>query len=208
MEMINFDERARDWDSDPAKVERARVVAQAILAAVPLKPDMTALEYGCGTGLLSFALHEGFKSILLVDTSQGMLDVLSEKIKTNGLTNMLPLRVDLSTEQLPTSRFNIIYSLMALHHTPDVAIVLQKFFTVLAAPGYLCIADLDSEDGSFHGGHVSGVHHGFDRSALQHQVESVGFHDVKFTTVHKIKKQGDKTEKEYPLFLMVAKKTV
>ena len=32
--MSTFDERAKDWDSDPAKVERARVVANAIRASI------------------------------------------------------------------------------------------------------------------------------------------------------------------------------
>ena len=52
-----FDERAKDWDANPMRVERARIVAQAIRQAVPLRPGMTALELGCGTGLLSFALQ-------------------------------------------------------------------------------------------------------------------------------------------------------
>ena len=34
--MTNFDERAKDWDSDPKKVERARAVAEAIRSAIPL----------------------------------------------------------------------------------------------------------------------------------------------------------------------------
>ncbi|MGE5378250.1 MAG: class I SAM-dependent methyltransferase, partial [Bacteroidota bacterium] len=78
--MTNFDERARDWDSDPRKVERARAVADAMRQAVPLSNEMKALEYGCGTGLLSFALQSDLGPITLADTSQGMLDVLSEKI--------------------------------------------------------------------------------------------------------------------------------
>ncbi len=78
--MTNFDERARDWDSDPKKVERARVVADAIRKTIPLSQEMKALEYGCGTGLLSFALQPDLGEITLADTSQGMLDVLREKI--------------------------------------------------------------------------------------------------------------------------------
>jgi cyclopropane fatty-acyl-phospholipid synthase-like methyltransferase len=56
MGVTNFDERAKDWDSDPLKVERARIVAEYIRSVLPLRPGMSALEYGCGTGLLSFAL--------------------------------------------------------------------------------------------------------------------------------------------------------
>ncbi len=165
--MINFDERARDWDSDPAKVERARVVADAIRAAVPLKQGMTALEYGCGTGLLSFALQNEFASMTLADTSQGMLDVLAGKIRSAGASNMHPLRLDLSNDALPDSRFGIIYSLMALHHIPETNPLLTQFHTLLEVGGYLCISDLEKEDGSFHGKQVAGVHHGFDRAELQ-----------------------------------------
>jgi ubiquinone/menaquinone biosynthesis C-methylase UbiE len=204
--MISFDERAKDWDSDPAKVERARVVGEAIRARVPLQPDMTALEYGCGTGLLSFALQPDFDSITLADTSQGMLDVLAEKIKAAGVANMHPVRLDLSSDPPPDSRYGIIYSLMTLHHVPDTEKVLGRFFTLLDAGGYLCIADLEKEDGSFHGADVTDVHKGFDRSALQNQLEAAGFRDITFSSVSAVKRQVDGVEKAFPLFLMIARK--
>ena len=84
--MTNFDERAKDWDTDPMKVERAQSVADAIRRAVPLTADMSALEYGCGTGLLSFALQSHLGKITLADTSLGMLSVLTEKIAASGVT--------------------------------------------------------------------------------------------------------------------------
>lgn len=204
--MINFDTRAKDWDSDPAKVERALAVADAIRAAVPLKPEMTALEYGCGTGLLSFALHTEFVSITLADISQGMLDVLAEKIQAADVNNMHPLKLDLSSDPLPDTRYGIIYSLMALHHVPGIEKVLRRFHTLLDAGGYLCISDLEKEDGTFHGKQVTGVHHGFDRAALQRQVESAGFSHVRFSSAHTIRKRGGGSERTYPLFLMVAEK--
>jgi ubiquinone/menaquinone biosynthesis C-methylase UbiE len=205
--MISFDERAKDWDSDPAKVERARVVGEAIRARVPLRPDMTALEYGCGTGLLSFALQLDFDSITPADTSQGMLDVLAEKIKAVGVKNMHPVRLDLSSDPLPDSRYGIIYSLMTLHHVPDTEKVLGRFFTLLDAGGYLCIADLEKEDGSFHGADVSDVHKGFDRPALKHQLEAAGFSDITFSSVSDVKRPVNGLEKAFPLFLMIARKT-
>jgi ubiquinone/menaquinone biosynthesis C-methylase UbiE len=206
--VINFDERAKDWDSDPAKVERARVVADAIRAAIPLRPEMTALEYGCGTGLLSFALQNEFKSITLADTSQGMLDVLAGKIEAAGARNMHPLRLDLLSDPLPASRYGIIYSLMALHHVPDTERVLGQFHALLDAGGTLCISDLDKEDGTFHGEQVTGVHHGFDRTAFQRQVEDAGFSRVGFSTVHAVKQTVDGVERIFPLFLMVAEKAL
>jgi ubiquinone/menaquinone biosynthesis C-methylase UbiE len=169
---------------------------------------LTALEYGCGTGLLSFALQNEFASITLADTSQGMLDVLAGKIRSAGVRNMHPLRLDLSNDPLPVSRYGIIYSLMALHHIPETDPLLKQFHSLLEVSGYLCISDLDKEDGTFHGKQVTGVHHGFDRVELQRQAESAGFSHVRFSNIHTIRRGRNGSERTYPLFLMVAEKTI
>ena len=204
--MTNFDERAKDWDSDPKKVERACTVADAIRATVPLSEKMTALEYGCGTGLLSFALQPDLRQITLADTSQGMLDVLGQKIASAGVTNMRPVRLDLATDPLPTERFDLTYSLMTLHHIHDTDDILKKFYELLKPNGYLIAADLDKEDGSFHTDGSTDIHLGFDREELRRNVEAAGFGNVTFSTVYEIKKTVAGKEKGFPVFLMVAQK--
>lgn len=204
--MTNFDERAKDWDSDPKKVERARAVADAIRKSIPLSNEMNALEYGCGTGLLSFALQSDLGQITLADTSQGMLDVLKEKIVASGATNMHPLRLDLATDPLPAERYHLTYSLMTLHHIPDTKVVINKFHALLEPNGFLLVADLDKEDGSFHTDGTTDVHKGFARNELQKQVESAGFGNVTFSTVYEIKKKINGEEKTFPVFLMSARK--
>ena len=136
---------------------------------------MTALEYGCGTGLLSFALQSDLGQITLADTSQGMLDVLGEKIAAAGVTNMHPVKLDLATDTVPAARFDLTYSLMTLHHIEDVKDMLGKFHAILKPDGYLLVADLDKEDGSFHTDGTTDVHHGFERGELQKMVEAAGF---------------------------------
>ena len=160
--MTNFDERAKDWDSDPSKVERARSLADAIRKTIPLSDERKALEYGCGTGLLSFALQSDLGQNTLADTSQGMLDVLKEKIASAGVTNMHPVRLDLTSDPLPPERYDLIYSLMVLHHIHDFSGVLAKFCDLLVPNGYLLVADLDKEDGTFHTDGTTDVHLGFD----------------------------------------------
>ena len=204
--MTNFDERAKDWDSDPSKVERAWMVAEAIRKAIPLTTEMNALEYGCGTGLLSFALQPDLGQITLADASQGMLDVLSGKIAAAGVTNMHPIRIDWSSDSLPAERYHLTYSLMVLHHIHDAKGLLNKFHTALEPGGYLLVADLDKEDGSFHTDGTTDVHKGFDRAELQKWVESAGFGNVTFSTAYEIKKDVAGTEKSFPVFLMTARK--
>jgi len=204
--VTNFDDRAKDWDSDPKKAERARVVAEAIRNAVPLSTDMKALEYGCGTGLLSFALQENLGHITLADTSQGMLDVLKEKIANSDVKSMRPVRLDFSADPLPEEKYHITYSLLVLHHIHDAKGILSKFYDVLEPTGYLLVADLDKEDGSFHADGTTDVHEGFEKTELQNWVEDAGFGNVQFSTAYEIKKEVGGKEKAFPVFLMVAQK--
>ena len=204
--MTDFDLRARDWDSDPLKVERATKVADAIRKNVRLTPAMTGLEYGCGTGLLSFALHTSLGPLTLADSSTGMLEVLREKITAGRLQDMTPLQLDLTTDPLPEKRFDILYTSRTLHHIPDTRKVLAGFYSLLNRPGSLCIADLDKEDGSFHDAGFDG-HHGLDRAKLSADLEQAGFRQVRFSTVFRIMKEVGGKSRSYPLFLMVAEKS-
>ena len=204
--MMDFDDKAITWDSDPTKRERALAVAAALRQRVPLARDWRALEYGCGTGLLSFALQSDLGQITLADTSQGMLDVLGEKIAAAGVTNMHPVKLDLATDTLPAPRFDLTYSLMTLHHIADVNDMLGKFNAILKPNGYLLVADLDKEDGSFHTDGMQYFHDGFARNELQKMVEAAGFGNVRFSTAYVIKKKVGDSEKTFPVFLMVARK--
>lgn len=203
----HFDNKARQWDSNPVFVERAEKIAAAIRAEVSLSRAMTALDYGCGSGLLSFPLKDELGHITCKDTSAGMLDVLREKIVAQGVANMTVRQTDLTADPLPDERYDLIYSSMTLHHIPDTTRILSVFHTLLNPGGHLCIADLDQEDGSFHGLEVD-VHHGFDRNALAVLARAAGFSDVRFRTVFEIVKQQESGERAFPVFLMTAVKTV
>ena len=198
-----FDAKAATWDT-PEKIERAQIMADAILAdSAELELD-SALEYGCGTGLVSLALRDKIKKIVLADISDGMLAVIKQKIQSLQLDNLLPVKLDLTIETPPADRFNLIYSLQTLHHIPNTQQIIEVFYLMLKDGGRLFIADLDLEDGSFHGEGFDG-HNGFVREELRSLAISVGFRDVKFQNIYSIiKTTANGESRVYPLFLMIA----
>lgn len=200
-----FDESAPTWDSDPVKVARALAVAEGIRNRVPLTRQMHALEYGCGTGLLGFALQACLGRITLADSSPGMLATLDEKIAAARSSNLHSMKLDLTSDPLPAERYDLICSLMTFHHIDDTGGLLRDLFALLGSPGYLCVADLDTEDGSFHGPGFAG-HNGFDRGLLEHAAQAVGFHSIEFATVFHMSKPDSTGQTEFPVFLMVAAK--
>ena len=200
---LSFDDKALTWDADPVKQERALAVAAGLRQRIPLSTTWRVLEYGCGTGLLSFALQADLGEVTLADRSPGMLTVLEEKISQAERTHWRPLALDLTIDPPPTERYDLIYTLMTLHHVPDTVRLLRDFHTLLRPGGWLGIADLDQEDGSFHGVGFTG-HNGFDREALRARLLNVGFNQVDFSTPYLMKKATDQGLREYPLFLAVA----
>jgi len=195
-----FDEKAATWDADPAKVERARAVADCIVATLTLDRTERLLEYGAGTGLVTQALRDAVGPVTLADTSAGMRDVMHEKIAAGALVDARVWALDLATEPPPDEQFDLIVTVMTLHHIPDLAPVLTGFAQLLAPGGHVCIADLEKEDGSFHGADFAG-HQGFERAALTDSLTRAGFTQVAFADCTTMIRDGV----AYPVFLATAR---
>ena len=198
----SFDERAKTWDAEPRRLQLAADICAALERHIPLRADWAALDYGAGTGLLTLALAPRVRRILAVDSSPGMLDVLGQKAKTAGFRNVEILRADFAMDPLPNGPFDLIASAMTLHHVAEVELLFRNFCEILAPGGHLALADLDAEDGSFHG-HSHGVYHfGFDRVVLAQQLAAAGFQGIRFDTAARTAKN----DRAYTIFLAAARK--
>lgn len=192
-----FDAKAASWDADPAKVARAAAVAGCITAAVPLGPATRLLEYGAGTGLVTQALRDTVGPVTLADTSTGMRDVMQAKIESGALTDARIWDLDLDSQPPPEGEhFDVVVTVLTLHHIHRLDRVLAGFAGLLVPGGHLCIADLEEEDGSFHGADFGG-HHGFDPSVLANDLVAAGFRDPAFTRCTELQRHG----RTYPVFL-------
>ncbi len=199
----DFDARARTWDVDRSKAARAQRVADVIAARLPSLSTKAVLEYGCGTGLLGLALQPLVAHVTLADSSREMLAVAQEKLAASGISNATTLLLDLAAGPAPDVQFDLVCTLLTLHHISDTDGILKSFHRLLAKGGVVCIADLDQEDGSFHGPGFSG-HNGFARAELRAQLERSGFREVRFETVAEITKTTAAGARVYPVFLAIA----
>ena len=198
--MTTFDERARDWDT-PERRERAEAVARSIRASVPLTREIRAIDVGAGTGLLGMALAGDVGEMVLAEPSNGMLEVVREKLDAAGPGNVTAVPFDLTTDPPPGEPFDLVVSLLVLHHVKDTSAALAAIHGLLRRGGRIALADLDTEDGSFHTADIEGIHHhGFDRDRLRGLAEEAGFIGVEIETAGTLEREG----RTYPLFLMTA----
>lgn len=137
----DFDAKARSWDVDTSKSDRAGKVADAIARKVPGLAGARVLEYGAGTGLLGFELLGRVGHLTLADSSTEMLAVAREKAQARGVKNVEVLALDLAAGPLPEARYDSVCALLVLHHVPDVDLLLRRFRQILMPGGHLCISD-------------------------------------------------------------------
>jgi predicted TPR repeat methyltransferase len=194
----NFEHKAKEWDNKSIRVQNAHSIADAIKDKITLNEYMHIMDFGVGTGLLGFEILKDVKSMDGVDTSKGMLEKLEEK--NNESQHIKPICQNIINEPLD-EKYNGIISSMTLHHVED----LIKFFTTiknnLHEDGFIAIADLMSEDGTFHSDNTGVYHFGFDENELCKIIQDCGFKDISFEHIYTI----NKPDKDFDIFLVTAK---
>jgi ubiquinone/menaquinone biosynthesis C-methylase UbiE len=201
-ETRRFDQAADTWDEDTARVALARAVAEQIRQRVGLAPDMDVLDFGCGTGLLTLAIHPRVRSVTGADSSAGMLGVLEQKGRAPGLASVRTYLLDGAHALASAGSFDLITSSMTLHHVRDLPALFAEFRALLRPGGRVALADLDTEDGTFHRPEVTDVHHlGFERGEIRRLLSEAGFDDLQDATAFVHRRNG----RDYPVFLVTGR---
>ncbi|MCU0471754.1 MAG: class I SAM-dependent methyltransferase [Bacteroidales bacterium] len=202
--MNEFDNKANGWDLNPMHLERAESIARHVVGKIPLQPWMIALEFGAGTGLTSFLIKDHLKEITMMDSSSEMVRIMTEKIEAAQANNLKAICFDLEKHDWHNGKFDLILSQMVLHHVDDIDSIIKKFYMMLNPGGYIAVADLLSEDGSFHGPGFTG-HNGFDMQELSALISKHGFIDINSDQCFVINKKTSDTEiKQFDVFLLIA----
>jgi 2-polyprenyl-3-methyl-5-hydroxy-6-metoxy-1,4-benzoquinol methylase len=207
-EKRDFDKEAASWDQEQGRIKLANDVAEAVSDEISLTSTLDVLDFGCGTGLLTLHIQPLVHTITGVDSSRGMLDILQSKVQSRNLTNVQIQFKDLDKGDSLEGRYHLILSSMTFHHIREINPLLHQFSKVLVPQGHLCIADLDPDDGRFHGNNEGVFHYGFDRSILRHTFIEAGFDDIRDRTAASVEKPvPDGGTQVFTVFLMTGRKS-
>lgn len=202
----DFNKEAASWDN-PRRVKLAKDIANAITAHVVVASHMDVLDFGCGTGLLTLQLPPLIHSITGIDSSPGMLDIFNIKIAKQNLTHVKALFLDLDKGDVLSGHYHLIVSSMTLHHVKEIRPLFEQFYKITAPAGYLCIADLDLDDGQFHDDNTGIFHFGFDRTTLRKVFIEAGFENVQdMSAAEVVKPTLNGKMRRFTVFLMTGQK--
>lgn len=195
-----FNDEAADWDSNPSVQEATRLAFQTlepIIQTLSHNAPLDVLEVGCGTGLLTTRVAPLVRSVVAVDTAEGMINMLKTKISastgTGNVTPLCRLLVDPEDEVLPPMdesnpsgprlKFDLVLSHLVMHHVPDLKAFLTTLLGCLKPGGRVALTDFEDfgpEAIKFHPMEkLEGVErHGIQRGWMKELMTGVGFRDV------------------------------
>ena len=205
--MSVFDARASEWEKSGRRIQLAKDVVSSIIKYAEPDKGIDIADFGTGTGLIMLGLSEYGSSLTGFDTSQGMLDVLNEKVEKAGLKNIQTVLLDVEKEDFPKEAFDMFTASMVIHHMDEPEVFFRKAYDALRTGGKICVADLKLTDEPFHDVHHPGVKHGgFEPETLIEKLQKCGFRDITIKPAAIIQKERDGRTIEFPVMLAIGKK--
>jgi Methylase involved in ubiquinone/menaquinone biosynthesis len=168
-----FELIANEYDTSE-RIKIAKITSDAIREYINDGKNKSALDFGCGTGLVGMDLVNDFRSILFMDTSQNMLEQVKQKIACFNVHNADILCIDLETAFCSDIHVDFIFMVQVLLHIKDIEIVLSRLYDVLNPKGHLLIVDFDKNEAII----SDKVHNGFDQDKLIYLMSKIGFKDI------------------------------
>lgn len=178
METNVFEEMAKRYDTEE-RIELAKVVVEAVRPALQDSQSKSLIDYGSGTGLVSLALSDLVGNILLVDSSEQMLEVAKAKIEHREMPHVQVLYSDF-TKETPALKADIVLVSLVLLHIPDTEKILRELFTILNKGGKLIIVDFDKNERVNH----PKIHNGFVQEDLKKLLSEIGFTSTDMKTFY------------------------
>lgn len=145
MSRTYFEEIAEQWD-DIRSGFFPEAVRDEALAAAQVEVGRQAADVGAGSGFMTHALLSAGLSVIAVDPSPAMIEVMRAKYGDAqveyrmGTAEALPLK---------TSEVDYAFANMMLHHAEDPVLAIHEMARALKPGGLLTITDLDSHTHQF-----------------------------------------------------------
>lgn len=175
-----FNQVAGQWD-DLRQTFFSDSVREAALAAAGVQPGELAADIGAGSGFITEALIAAGLSVIAVDPSARMLEVMRGKFSDSAAVDY---RVG-TAEQIPLEAHSVrrAFANMCLHHVDDPAAAIRDMARIIQPGGKLVITDLDSHNFAFLRDEHQDRWMGFDRSDIARWFTEAGLIDVSVSSI-------------------------
>lgn len=174
---------------DPGRIERLRSPDRLVdfdpdkLWEVMAPPSGPIVDVGCGVGYLALPYARKLPNLTVYacDILEGMVGLLAETVREEGLTNVDVLLMEPASIPLPDGAGSLVCMGQVHHELDDPPPLLAECFRVLAANGSIAILDWKDEEN----GKSPAAGRRVPEATIRAQLEAAGFVDVVAHDVYK-----------------------
>lgn len=124
----------------PARLNELK--PDATLKSIGLKEGDVFCDIGVGPGIFSIpAAIVTHEAVYAIDTSQDMLEIVSQKSKTQGLDNIVLINPDGFSYPISDGECDIVLLCTVIHEIDDTTALLREIFRILKPQGKLVIIE-------------------------------------------------------------------
>ncbi|MBE9473629.1 MAG: methyltransferase domain-containing protein [Chloroflexi bacterium] len=156
-----------EMDNPFTKTNRASV----IIDLLGLQPGMKVLDAGCGPGRLAIPAAKAIGlqgELTALDLQAGMLARVQEKARTDGLSNIRLMQVELGKGKLEKAYYDRAMLVTVLGEIPEQEAALQEIYQALKPGGILSVTEVIFDP------------HFQSRKSVQRVAGRVGFREAGF----------------------------
>lgn len=174
-----FDSMASFYDTSE-RIMISRIIADNIRKCIIDGKGKTAIDYGCGTGIVGMYLLGDFDKMIFIDASYKMIEEVKQKIDKLNIKNADAIFYDLTTDYPENLHSDYIIISQTLLHIKEIDLVLSRLYEVLNKDGHILIVDFNKDNEII----SDEVHNGFDQKQLINTIEKLGFRNAKAKTFY------------------------
>ncbi len=136
--------RASSWDHDASSNPSLVKVVEAVIEAAAPRASDEAVDLGCGSGQVTLGLAPKVRSVVAVDISEKMIELLVGNARAKGVENVSGLAEPVESLALMPGSVDIVVTNYALHHLrdSDKPALVKSAYTWLRPGGRLVVGDM------------------------------------------------------------------
>jgi 2-polyprenyl-3-methyl-5-hydroxy-6-metoxy-1,4-benzoquinol methylase len=134
-----WDKRAKEYDRNEEKYRKMYDMA-INFTMQHLKSSDIALDYGCGTGVITNEIAACVKEMHGIDISSKSIDVAMKRAAENNVTNIIYQHADIFDEKYTPESFDVVLSFSVLHLIEEPDDVIRRIHELLVPGGLLISA--------------------------------------------------------------------
>lgn len=168
----SWDDNADNWDTNNDVIYYSDKAYESLIEVINID-GKRILDFGCGTGLLTERVSPLASSVVAIDSSPKMINVLKLKNLPNVTALSTPLTQELVNKNSACNKkFNIVVASSVLSFIPDYQSILKLLKSLLVTNGMFIQWDwLQTDDPEF----------GLSEYTIKNTLEVTGFSNIELT---------------------------